>query len=314
MDAVFEIVLPLFALIACGYLFARLGLIGDAGLKGLTRFVLYLAIPALLFRSIAGGALHRHLELDVLVAYYLATFAVFGLGYALARFAYRRTARERPIFGLTTSFGNVVMMGTPVIYTAFGEAGMVPFLLIATFHSMLLLTLATVFLESAEGHGGAGYLDAGRKAVSALLRNPVVLSILAGIAFGMTGWSLPRPVDRFAELLAGAAAPAALVALGGSLAAFRVAGELGQSLPAVAVKALLHPLLAWLLAAQVFGLDALPVAVITIVAAMPTGATVFVMAREYESAVPAASTIVLISTSVSVLTLAALLIHYAPLE
>ena len=113
MDAVVEIVLPLFALVACGYLFARLGLIGDAGLKGLTRFVLYLAIPALLFRSIAGGALHRNLELDVLVAYYLATFTVFGLGFAVARFGYRRLAREQPVFGLAASFGNTVMMGSP---------------------------------------------------------------------------------------------------------------------------------------------------------------------------------------------------------
>ncbi|MEX0922735.1 MAG: AEC family transporter [Rhodovibrionaceae bacterium] len=312
MDAVFEIVLPLFALVAAGYGSARLKLIGDAGLKGLTRFVLYLAIPALLFRTMAGGALHRHLDLDVLVAYYLATFTLFALGYLLSRYGFRRSAREAPIFGLTTSFGNIIMMGTPVIYTAFGQEGMVSFLLIATFHSMLLLTLATLFLESAPGQGG-GFADAGRKALGALLRNPVVLSILAGIAFGMTGWGLPRPVDRFAELLAGAAAPAALVALGGSLAAFRVAGELGQSLPLVAAKALLHPLLAWVLASQVFALQPLPVAVIVIAAAMPTGATVFVMAREYDTAVPAASTTVLLSTGLSVLTLAALLIHYAPL-
>ena len=177
----------------------------------------------------------------------------------------------------------------------------------------VLLTLATVMLESAGAAGSGGIGGAGRTALRALLRNPVVLAILAGIAFGMTGWTLPRPADRFAELLAGAAAPAALVALGGSLAAFRVAGELGQSLPLVALKALLHPLLAWLLAAQVLGLEALPVAVITIVAAMPTGATVFVMAREYDSAVPVASTTVLVSTGVTVLTLAALLVHYAPL-
>lgn len=312
MEAVFEIVLPLFALVACGILFARLRLIGEAGLKGLTRFVLYLAIPALLFRTMAGGALDRQLELDVLFAYYLATLALFALGLALGRFAFRRDARELPLFALSACFGNVVLMGTPVIYTAFGEAGMVPYLLITAFHSMLLLTLATLLLESAGG-AGLGFGAAVGKAFAALARNPVVLAILAGIAYGATGWVLPRPVDRFVELLAGAAAPAALVALGGSLAAFRIAGELPQSAALVAAKAVLHPLLAWLLASQVFGLDALPVAVITIVAAMPTGATVFVMAREYDSAVPAASATVLLSTGVSVLTLAALLVHYAPL-
>ena len=312
MDAVFEIVLPLFALIACGYLFARLELIGEAGLRGLTRFVLYLAIPALLFRTMAGGALRGALNLDVLFAYYLATLTIFALGLGVGRFAFRRAAREQPVFALSACFGNVVLMGTPVIYTAFGEAGMVPYLLITTFHSVILLTLATLLLEGAGG-AGHGFGVAAGKALGALLRNPVVLAILAGIAFGATGWSLPRPVDRFAELLAGAAAPAALVALGGSLAAFRVSGEIGQSLPLVALKTLLQPLLAWVLATQVFALEPLAVAVVTIVAAMPTGATVFVMAREYDSAVPTASTSVLLATGLSVLTLAALLILYAPL-
>jgi hypothetical protein len=312
MDAVFEIVLPLFALIACGYGFSRLELIGEAGLKGLTRFVLYLAIPALLFRTMAGGALQRALNLDVLFAYYLATLTLFALGLALGRFAFRRSPREQPVFALSACFGNVVLMGTPVIYTAFGEAGMVPYLLITTFHSVILLTLATLLLESAGG-AGHGFGVAAGKAVAALLRNPVVLAILAGIAYGATGWVLPRPVDRFVELLAGAAAPAALVALGGSLAAFRVAGQLRQSAVLVAAKAFLHPLLAWALATLLFDLEPLAVAVVTIVAAMPTGATVFVMAREYDSAVPTASTTVLLATGVSVLTLAALLIHYAPL-
>ncbi len=313
MDAVFEIVLPLFALVGCGYLFARFALISDAGLRGLTRFVLYLAIPSLLFRTMAGGALNRQLDLDVLFAYYLTAFAIFALGLLLARYLLLRTAREQPLLGLSACFGNVILMGTPVIYTAFGEDGMVPFLLIATFHSIFLLTLTTLILESFQGSDG-GYLAAGGKALGALLRNPVVLSILAGIAFGLTGWALPRPVDRFAELLAGAAAPAALVALGGSLAAFRVAGELRQSAVLVCVKTLLHPLLAWTVAAQVFALAPLQVTVITIVAALPTGATVFVMAREYDAAVPAVSTTVLLSTGLSMLTLAALLVHYAPLR
>lgn len=311
MQVAIEIVLPVFALILCGHLFARGGLMGEPGVQGISDFVFFLAIPALLFRSTAGGALSHAAGFDILFAYYLPVAGVYLLAMALVRWVFRLDFATQAIVAINATFSNAVLIGIPLVFTAFGPPGEGPLLLIVSIHSLLLISLTTILVEIGRG-GGAGAGRVAAKTTAALVRNPMLIAIALGSAWGAAGWSLPGPLDTFTRLLAGAAPPAALFALGATLAHLRVGGDLRDVAVIVALKLLLQPALVWASATWVFRLSAMETAVAVIVAALPTGANPFILAQRYGLYVRRSVSTVLISTVLSVASAALLLAWYAP--
>ena len=311
MTTAFSIVLPVFALILCGYVFARAQVLRAEGVKGIADFVFYLAIPALLFRSTASGALLGAESFDVAYVYYLGAFIVFGIALVIGRFFFALDLPKQALMAISATFSNAVLLGIPLIFTAFGQAGQGPVLLIVSLHTLVLISFATVLIEIGRGAGARSGRVIASTAI-ALVKNPLIIAILVGSAWGALGWRLPAPVDTFTRLLAGAAAPAALFALGATLAAFRIAGDLRDVAVIVVLKLVVHPALVWLLATQLFHLGPTETAVAVVVAALPTGANPFILAQRYDLYVRRAASSVVISTALSVLTAALLLAWYAP--
>lgn len=310
MDTTFEIVLPVFGLIACGYALARTPLLTPEGVRGLTNFVFYVAIPALLFRTVGRGVPADALNPGIVVAYFGSTLALYGGSMLLGRLAFALPFAESALLGMGATFANSVMLGIPLIYAAFGEAGVVPMTLIVTFHSVIMLGLTTVLIEIGRGRGDLRRLPL--VTLAALARNPIIVAIAVGLLWAATGLTLPLAADRFITLLSGAAAPCALASLGASLTEFRIAGNLNESLTMVALKLIAHPLLVYLVAAYVLGLDPQLTALLTIVAALPVGANVFVMAQRYEVYLQRSASGVLISTALAVASVAALMAWLVP--
>ncbi len=304
MTAVLETVLPVFALVFAGYFMGR-RFIGAEGIKGLSGFVYYFAIPALLFRTMSRGYLPGSEDLILLLAYFGGSFFVYALSIGLGHRLFGNSVAELGLMGMAGCFGNTVLLGIPLTLAAFGEAGMLPLTLIITFHSALLFPLSILVVEL--GRGGGGWRKALGDSVKALSRNPVILAILAGLAYGATGLGLAVPVEAFITLLSGAAAPAALFALGASLAGYRIAGDLKEIMLSCAIKLLVHPLAVAVLAFWVFDLRGDWAAIALLTAALPAGANVFVLAQQYNIYLGRAASIVLISTGLSMLTLSVLL-------
>ena len=311
MSAVIEIVLPVFAVILLGYGFGRGGFLSAEGARGLGAFVYYAAIPALLFRGMAAASAGVGGSVGLLGAYFAGALAVFAGSMALGRIAFRLGLAEQGLMAISTGFSNSVQLGIPLVLAAFGDAGLVPLTLIISMHSLVLLSLTTVVVEAGRGQGG-GVLRMAQATAIAIARNPVILSIVAGFLWRLTGLSLPAPLRHLIDLLAAAATPAARFSLGATLAGFRLAGDLGQSLAVVAIKLLVLPLAVWLLATRAFHLGDLDTAVATTCAALPTGSNAFILAQRYDLYVARAASSVLISTALSVLTLTALLAVLAP--
>ncbi|WP_416898957.1 MAG: AEC family transporter [Minwuia sp.] len=309
MGAVFEVVFPVFALIAIGYALGKSPLLaGEAGIQALTSFVFYAAIPALLFRLFGRGLPEGGIEWSIVLGYFAATLLHFGLTMGVSRFVFRNPSVELGLAGMTASFSNTVLMGIPLIYTAFGDDGMLPLLMIVTFHPMILIPLATIITESMRG-------DASQRrspvlilfnSVKSLAVHPVILGMLAGLVFGMTGWTLPVVLDRLVDMLSSAATPAALCALGASLTRFSIAGDIKESLTLVALKLAGLPFLVWVFTAHVFDNDPLWVTVATINAAMPCGVNAFLLARYYGTYTQRSASAILIGTGFSVVTVSAL--------
>lgn len=308
------VVLPLFGLALAGYVAGRAGWVEEAGVKGISAFVFYLAIPALLFRTLVRSELPSAFDLDIVVAYFAASLAVMVAARAVGRFIFANRADEIAVMGIGAMYSNAVLLGIPLVFAVFGEAGLLPMMIIVTFHSLILLPLVMVLIEMARG--GAGAAGGGRRVLvstlAAVFRNPVILAILAGIAYNLSGLGLPRPVDAFAALLSGATAPCALFALGATLAAYRLGGDLRECAVVVAFKLLVHPAAVWLMATQVFVLPPLWAGVAILTAALPSGVNVFIIARQYDVYLARASATILISTGLSVATLAALIVWIVP--
>lgn len=310
MDATLQIVLPVFALIACGYALARSPLLSAEGVRGLNNFVFYVVVPGLLFRATSKGLPLETLSVDILYAFFGAVFLVYGLGALIGGSLFRLRWDESVLLAMGSTFGNTVMMGIPLILTAFGEAGAGPLTMIIAFHSTILISGTTILVEFSRGNRGT-LLSTVWAAVIAVLRNPVILALLAGFGWFLTGWTLPAPASRFIDLLAGAAPACALGALGASLTGFRLAGDLKHAATSTVLKLAALPALVWLLATFVFELEPVSIAVAVILAALPTGANVFVLAQRYDIYTARAASGVLISTVLSVVTVGLVVIWFA---
>ena len=311
METTFEVVLPVFGLVICGYLVGRSRIIDEAGIDGLTNFVFYVAIPVLLFRTVMRSAVPEVGDLAILIAYFGGCFIVFLLAYGIGRSIFRLPAGEVAIFGMGSMYGNTVMLGIPMVHAVFGDAGLVPILLIVGFHNPFLITCTAIFVEIGRGRKG-GMRNVVRSSAATLIRNPVVLAIVIALVWRQLQVPFWAPVDRFAELLGTAAAPTALFALGASLSKYRLAGKLDESMTIVVLKLIIHPALVWVLATMVVKIDPLWAAVATVAAAMPTGATVFIYSRGYGLYVARATSATLISSGISIGTVAVLLAWLAP--
>jgi len=290
---------PLFAMVALGYLLVR-GFRWPAAVHdALARFVFSVAIPALLFRLMSDFSKLPPVDLRVLAAYFGACLAVFVLARAVSHWGFRHDGATQSVFALGGIFSNNVLLGVPLVQATMAPSAGPVLSLVLVFNALVLWTLVSVSVEWARARS----LKPGRFLATAkgVLVNPIIAGILAGTAFGYTGLSLPGPVDRSIALLAQAAVPLSLIALGMGLAQYPLAAEWRASVAIAAIKLVALPAAAWGLA-RLVGLDATTTAVVVVLAGLPVGANVYLMARHFRVLEgPIAASLVL-STALAALT------------
>lgn len=281
METILTIILPVFGLVALGFATGRPPLFPGDVAKTLGTFIFYLALPALLFRSMAARGLPHVDELSLLAAYYSALVVT-----VLGSYLYARCRYEEPVGGaasltLGACFSNLVLIGVPLTLSAYGQPGLQQMLLIATFHAAFLVGGATVLAEVGRaGQGGRVGRIAANTGI-ALAKNPVILAILGGLLFGTLGLRLPGPVDEALRLLGTAAVPTSLFALGASLVGLKVTDLVGRTLLMVTVKLLVLPCLVYLSGRFLFALPDLQLAVAVTCASLPAGMNAFLFAQRY---------------------------------
>lgn len=294
---------PVFLLIGLGYLAGRRKWIQEAGVKDLSNLVFLLLIPALLFRTMS--AVHfETLDLRPLVAYFSSALALLGVS-----IAWRGFNRGSVVMALAGVFSNMVMIGIPLVELAYGKAALVTLLTLVSVHALTLLTVGSVVLELAvarEARAGGGraphVLETAWMAFKGALIHPIPLPIICGLLFAQTGWSLPSVVDKPLQMLGSAFGPIALVLVGVTLARTPLVGHARQALLIVASKNLVLPLLVGL-SAWSMGISGLPLTVMVVAGALPTGANVFLFAQRYEVAQDLTTASMGLSTGLALFTL-----------
>lgn len=304
--AVATIALPVFGLILAGVVVARLGGLGAASTEALNLFVVYLALPAVLFQAMA--------QIDPVALVHPGLLAAFGLAIVvpfLMSLAWsRRTGAglgDSTIQALGATFSNVGYMGIPLCRIAFGDESLVPGVITMVITACPQFAAAVMLLEMDRPRGPGGWRMIAGRVGRALARNPLLIAPLAGLAVALVGWPLPVAVDRFLTLLGAAATPCALVATG--LMLVQTAGQfrLGVVARLVVLKLVVKPAIAWVIAFHLVTMPPGWAETAVIMAALPTGAGAFILARLYDREASVTSGTILVSTVLSFVTLSVLL-------
>lgn len=310
MQSILNNALPFFALIFCGYAAGRLNLLTATAAAGVNTFVFYFALPAFLFSVMSSSPIAEVLNGPFVGAYACASLAVFGLAAAGGRLLFDVGRGEAAVQGLAAVLPNTGYMGIPLAVAVFGREAAVPLAVGMTIDGILLIPLGILIIESEKGRE-AGPLGSALSTLPGLVRNPLIISIFAGLAVSAVGVTTPTPVTNFLDLLGGTAGPCALFALGATLASRSVAGGAAEISYMTALKLFVHPATLLLTTTVLFDVTPLWATAALLSAALPVAANVFIVARQYDTYVARASGAVLVSTAVSVFTVSALLLVLA---
>ena len=243
MHAILGITGPIYLCIALGWLATRAGLFQRGDMRVLGQFVLYIALPALLFDAVGKRPVG-----DILEPRYLGIYALGGLATIAAGLAWtRRVARQAPLPAVVQTMGmscpNSGFVGYPINLLLLGSSSAAVVLGMSMLVENLLLIPLLLALADSAG-GGRHWRAVLRAAATGLWRNPLVLGLAAGLLAAFVGLRLPAPIERTVGLLAQASAPLSLFVIGGSLAGLRLRG-MGRAVARIAVgKLIAHPLLA----------------------------------------------------------------------
>lgn len=240
-------------------------------------------VPALLFRTTA------RLDVATLPWRTLAAYFVPAVAYTLAVYAWQRgrgglAAAAPAVRSVSATYGNSVQLGIPVAAALFAEPGLAIHIALVSVHGLVLLTLPTVLAELDLARSQPGPRDVGatvRNTVRNTIVHPVVLPVLAGIAWNLAGWPLPAVVDEALALLGSAVVPVCLVLIGLSLAYQGVQGQWRAVFGLSVLKLLVLPAGVLATAHWGFGLSGLPLAVLVLMAALPTGSNALIFAQRY---------------------------------
>ena len=299
MQALLDVILPVFVVIGFGYLAVWRGWFSEAGVDGLMKFTQHFAIPCLLFTAIARLDLGQHFDWRLLVSFYTGALAGFLCGLFGARLIFRRAWEESVAIGFCCLFSNSVLLGLPITERAYGMDALQANYAIIAVHSPFCYGIGISVMEIARARGFAGPALVA-KVLRAMFSNALILGIAAGFAVNLLNIPLPGPLNDGLDMMVRAALPAALFGLGGVLVRYRPEGDLRIVLYVCLVALLVHPLITrGLGAALSLPTDALRSATLT--AAMAPGINTYIFANMYGCARRVAASAVLIATAVSIL-------------
>ncbi len=317
---ILAVTFPFFALVFCGYVAARRRILPIEAIPGLNGFVLFFALPAMLYRFGAGTPIAQLLDPTVFFIWLACALTMLGAALWLARRA-RLNWNDASFGALVAAFPNTGFMGVPLLVALLGAASAGPVIMTIAI-DMVITTSLAIALSRLDIAGQHGVAAAVRKSLAGMLINPLPWAILLGGLASAMSFRLPGPIDRTVGLLADAASPVALFTIGAVLARSRVlvdavVGQIGSvaqarpkprddALLVAALKLVLHPLVVLLVvfAVQRAGvpLDPFAAKVLVLVAALPSASNVAMLAERYGADNGRVARIILYSTAAAFIT------------
>lgn len=307
MNTILITVLPVFGMIVLGYIFSKFRIIDEASGKGLSLFVFNVAIPALLFKTMATLGSQESAPWSLWGTY----FGGLALTWVIAAFVAINIQSLNFSGGATTSmaagFGNLAMLGTPLALAHFGQVVAVPLGMILSIHAPILWFAATLHREFSKHSSNFSLASTGQELASNLAKNAIVIALIFGTLWRLTGLGLHPIPEKMLTMLSDASVPTALFALGTSLAAYSLRGAWDGMFALITLKMIVMPILVFVLGHYIFHLQTLWLQIAVLFAAMPTGANAFLFAQRNDEAVPAISGAIAAGTGLAAISASVLL-------
>jgi len=297
MQALLDVILPVFLVIGFGYVAVWRRVFTENATDALMKFTQNFAIPCLLFRAISRLDLGQNFDIALLFSFYAAATLCFCAGLFGARFLFGRPWEDSVAIGFATLFSNSVLLGLPISERAFGADALQSNYAIIAVHAPFCYILGFSVMESTRATGGVR--RAALSILRAITRNALMIGIGLGFVVNISGITVPGPVSDAVDLMAAAALPAALFALGGVLYQYRPEGDMTTIAYVCAISLILHPALVWMFGSAV-GLTTEQFRAAVLTAAMAPGVNTYVFANIYGVAKRVAASAVLISTALSI--------------
>ncbi len=298
MQALLDVILPVFLVIGFGYLVTWRGLFSDAAVDGLMRFTQTFAFPCLLFRAVSQLDLAAVLNPALYLSFYTGATAGFVAGIAGARLLFRRPWPDSVAIGFCGLFSNSLLLGIPITERAYGPEALPANYAIVAAHAPFCYGLGLTVMELVRSQG-ASPLARARSIANAMFRNGLVIGIALGLAVNVTGLPLPGVLTDGLDLMVRAALPAALFGLGGVLYRYRPEGDMATIAMVCAISLILHPAITWGLGrALALPVDQFRSAVLT--AAMAPGVNTYIFASIYGVGKRVAASSLLLATGLSI--------------
>jgi predicted permease len=294
------LVLPVFAIIVTGWLAGWLGYISRSLADGLVHFAYNIAMPALLFVTIAQEPARNLLEWRFLLAFGGGSLLCFGLVFLAVRVGWGRDLASSTMYGMTAAMTNTGFVALPILHSIYGQPAVLPAAVATVFVAAAMFPLTVILLE--RDRHGTGPSASTMVLLKQILLNPMVLSVLIGLAWAVSGLPIPQPVAAYMNILAAALTPCALFAIGLGLSVEGIRSNITASVALAAVKLVILPLIVYGLC-LVSGLNPLYTIAAVICAAVPTAKTMYILAHQYGVEEPLVAATVSITTMVSVATL-----------
>ena len=299
MLAVFFETLPFFGLIGLGWWAGRTGFFSPEATAYLTKFVFYFALSAMLFRFSADLSLGEILDWRFIGAYLWGTATVYLLATAIG-FLRGRPMDEIAVESQCAVIGNVGFLGVPMLVLLLGQDAIGAIMMVLAVDLIVFSSLIVILIT---GGREGGVSPAVLRIVGlGLLKNPMIVSISAGLAWSALDLPFPEPLEAFLGLLGAAATPGALFAIGASLAS-KSAERLSVAAYLSTFKLIVHPAAVAFAALVLFPVAAYPATVMIAAAALPVAGNVYILAQHYGVAPARVSASILLSTIASIITL-----------
>ena len=293
---VLQLTLPFFAIIGIGAFCRRIGFIEASAGSLMARFAFYVALPPFLFMKVAAAPVEQMLNLGFVIRYEIGTFVIFVGAALIGGMLFRLAGSERAIFGLNAAYSNYGYIGVPLVIMAFGEAAAVPSALILLADSIMLVVLTAGFAALTPS---VKLLTSLKNTLLALMQNPLLISVVGGFFWALFSLPVPVVIENLFTMLAGAAAPAALFALGITLAGQSLSSGLPEVMCLSLFKLIVHPLLLAVLFLGWPGIDPLWVQVAILAGCLPIAANVYAMSEYYRAYTGRTAAAILLSTVVA---------------
>jgi malonate transporter and related proteins len=303
MQALIEVILPVFLVMGAGYLATRGKVLSDAAIDGLMSFAQGIAVPCLLFQGVARLDLARDLALAPFMSFYIGAFVCFIAGGLGARFIFGRPGPDCVAIGFACLFSNTLLLGLPITERAYGPEALATNYALIALHSPLMYAFGITAMEVVKSHGqGLALSGVLRLIGGGLLTNPLIIGIAAGFAVNLIGISLPTALSDAVGMIGSAGIPAALFGLGGVLFRYRPDGDLRIVAMVAGLSLILHPAITFFLGNGPYGLAVAELRSATITSAMPPGVNAYLFASMYGVGKRVAATSILIATALAVMT------------